>query len=605
MRFPPSFLDELRMRLRISEVVGRKVNLKSQGRGEFIGLCPFHKEKTPSFTVSDEKNFYHCFGCGAHGDAVRFLTEAYGLSFVDAVTQLTSEAGMSLPKISEIEEQKYEKYDQGYEVLEAACKFFEEQLNLPNGREAREYINKRGLNEKTVLTYRIGYSPENNQLKKALSDKGFTEESLIETGLLVEKENGDNFDRFRNRLMFPISDSKGRIVGFGGRILGEGEPKYLNSPETYLFKKGYIVYGWHLARERAYEKQNIAVVEGYMDVIALHQVGITNVVAPLGTALTENHLRQIWKVAKEPIICMDGDNAGKRAMYRAAINYLPLITPGHSIKFAQVPEGQDPDDVIKNSGVESIREIFANAQTLSDTIWQFEYAQKPIDTPEQKADFQQRLMKLVSSIKDRTVQDFYKKDFNERLWRFGAGKNAKLNKNNLTKLDIPQKDQESDTYRYEKMILNLIFNHHGILTDPEIENNLIETEFTNDHFAAIRDIIIEYFGDENTKKSENFDQYLENSAFNTQINHIKSCKFMESFAKTGAPLEVAKSEWRYLLAMHNLTATEKEYAKALIAFQNEVTEEAQTHLFELQKEIDALKLSITSEKKHREALLEE
>lgn len=608
MKFSPSFLEELRNRLRISEVVGRKVRLKPHGRGEFTGLCPFHKEKTPSFTVSDDKSFYHCFGCGAHGDIIKFTMESSGASFTEAVSSLAGEAGMSLPAPDKNEEAKYEKYDQGYEALDAACKWYQEQLQLSGSSTAREYLQKRRLTGQTISNFRIGYAPGNNSLKNAMLARGFSEETLVETGLIIKKDNGDSFDRFRDRIMFPIMDAKGRVIAFGGRILGEGEPKYLNSPETYLFKKGYILYGWHLARQTAYDKANIVVVEGYMDVIAMYQAGIKNVVAPLGTALTENHLRLLWRVVKEPVLCMDGDSAGKRAMYRAANNYISLLEPGYSIKFAVLPSGSDPDDVIKDQGVDAMREILASATPLSETIWEFECAQKPLNTPEQKADLQQRLMKLVSSIKEKTVQEYYRKHFNDKLWNFSSGyKSSKKNDSGrLTSLKLSSKTEGFEKERYETMLFKLVLHYPELLDDTEVENELIHLTVSQIRYSEMRDKILEFYASsEETPNKESLLEYLEKLEFNNQIDHIKSCKFMESFAKAGTPDEIVKSEWRYVVALHNLSSIEEDYSKALSAFQNDVNEETQSQLLELQKQIEILKLSIAAEKKHREALLEE
>jgi DNA primase len=603
MRFPPAFLDELRMRTRISEVVSRKVKLKSQGRGEHTGLCPFHKEKTPSFTVSDEKHFYHCFGCGVHGDAVGFLIESQGLSFVEAVGQLAAEAGMSIPAPSREEEEKYEKYDRGHELLDAACLFFEEQLKTSS--EAKEYINKRGLTDSTVSTFRVGLSPaRDNKLKAAMLAKGYSEEELAETGLVVKKDNGDTYDKFRGRLMFPIMDGKGRVVAFGGRILGDGEPKYLNSPETYLFKKGYILYNWHLARQTAYDKRNIAIVEGYMDVIALYQAGIKNVVAPLGTALTEGHIRQIWKVVNEPVLCFDGDNAGKRAMYRAATNYINLLEPGYSIKFATLPEGKDPDDVIKMSGIDKMREILSSSESLSDVLWEFEISKKPTKTPEQKADLQQRLMNLANSIQNKSVQDYYRKYFNNKLWEMGIYTKKKGIKR-LTPIDQSIITEETSKERFETMLFKMALNCPEIFDDHEIEHDFMDLHLSSDRYESLREAITHFIAGEYEQNKEKLAEYLENLSLETQINHINTCKFMGSFAKRETPLEVVRSEWRYILSLHNLCSAEEEYKNALNTFQNEVTEEAQTQMLELQKQIDSLKQTIESEKKHREILLDE
>ena len=612
MRFSPAFLDEIRMRVRLSEVIGRKVSLKTHGRGEYTGLCPFHKEKTPSFTVSDEKNFYHCFGCGAHGDVIRFLVDSNGLNFVEAVTQLASEAGMSLPADSKNDNESHEKFDQAYLAMDLACKWYQQQLELAANSEAKYYLTKRGLSQNTIATFRIGYSPLlRDGLKNNLIKNGISEETMLDVGLIVKKEDGSSFDRFRGRIMFPIMDAKGRVIAFGGRIIGQGEPKYLNSPETHLFKKGYVLYNWHNARQVAYDKSNIAVVEGYMDVIALYQAGIKNVVAPLGTALTENHLKQLWKVVKEPVLCMDGDNAGKRAMYRAATNHISLLQPGYSIKFAMLPAGQDPDDIVKNQGLADMRSVLADSMPLSEIIWEFETTQSPLDTPEQKADLHHRLMKLVATIGEKNVQEQYRHHFNQKMrelnnnYNYSAQGRKKQQPVRLTSLKIPAQSEESEKQRYETMLLKLIINFPFLLDDSEVENVLLNMEFTKSKYNEIRDAIIEIHSNNDNISEEILLKHLETLEFSIQIEHIKSCKFIESFAKKETPREVIKSEYSYVVALHNLCSTEEEYENFMKLYQNEVTEQNLGRVVEFQKQITEFKLAIEKEKRTRELLLDE
>ncbi len=328
MAFPPRFLDELRQRVSLAEIVGRRVKLVRRGR-EYIGLCPFHKEKTPSFSVVEDKGFYHCFGCGAHGDVIGFVMQTENLSFPEAVEQLARQAGLDVPQESREERERAARQATLQGAVDAACVYFEQMLYGPDGRAARAYLERRGLDEATIRRFRLGYAPDGrDHLKRALA-KEFPEPLLIEAGLLRKPEGGgETYDYFRDRVIFPIGDRRGRIIAFGGRVMGDGQPKYLNSPDTPLFQKGRVLYGWALARAAAAKEPSAIVVEGYMDVIALHRAGFATAVAPLGTALTEAQIEELWRLAPEPILCFDGDAAGQRAASRALARALPILKPG-------------------------------------------------------------------------------------------------------------------------------------------------------------------------------------------------------------------------------------------------------------------------------------
>ena len=427
MAFAPQFLDEIRNRVSLAGVVGRHVKLTRRGR-EYIGLCPFHNEKTPSFSVVEDKGFYHCFGCGAHGDVIGFAMQKANLSFPEAVEELARQAGLEVPKQSREEREKSERQATIQGAVEAACAFFEEALHAPQGREARLYLERRGLDLETIRRFRLGYAPDGRDaLKRALA-KHFPEPLLIEAGLVHRREGGgDSFDYFRHRVIFPIGDRSGRIIAFGGRVLGEGQPKYLNSPETPLFHKGRVLYGWAQARVAAARpaagaQPSAIVTEGYMDVIALHRAGFPTAVAPLGTALTEVQLEELWRLAPEPVLCFDGDAAGQRAAGRALERALPLLKPGHSLRFATLPAGEDPDTLILRQGVAAMREVLDSARPLAEVLWEVESAHKA-ETPEQRAALQHRLEERVRVIADRSVQEHYRSFLRNRL--FDAFRQAK------------------------------------------------------------------------------------------------------------------------------------------------------------------------------------
>lgn len=416
MRFPPSFLDEIRQRVSIVDVVGRKVRLIKKGR-EHSGLCPFHNEKTPSFTVADEKGFYHCFGCGAHGDAIRFLTDAEGLPFPEAVERLAAEAGLQMPQMTPEDIKREEKRATLYDVMEAAAAWFEGQLKGMAGAAARDYIKGRALSAETVAKFRLGFAPDQRTaLKQALLSRNISEEQMVEAGLLIKPDSGETYDRFRGRIIFPIADRSGRVIAFGGRAMDKNaKAKYLNSPETPLFHKGHNLYNFHLARKAAFDKNQVIVAEGYMDVIALSQAGFEQAVAPLGTALTEDQLRILWKMVPEPYLCFDGDNAGVRAAGRALDRALPLLAAGQSLQFVIMPEGQDPDDLVREQGPAAFQNLLESAKPLAQLLWDNLSNGVKVDTPERKAGFEKTVFFKLNDIEDEKVKAFYQQDYRRRL----------------------------------------------------------------------------------------------------------------------------------------------------------------------------------------------
>jgi DNA primase len=423
MAFPPGFLDELRSRIPLGDLVGRRVRLTRRGR-EHAGLCPFHNEKTPSFYVVEDKGFFHCFGCGAHGDAVGFLMRADNLDFIEAVERLAGEAGIAVPQQTPQDRERAQRQKTLLEALAAAAQFYEAQLWASAGARARDYLRARGLDEETIRRFRLGWAGDDRQaLRRALAPE-FPEPLLHEAGLLRAPEDGGNpYDYFRGRVMFPIGDRAGRVIAFGARTLGDDQPKYLNSPDTPVFEKGRVLYAWAAARAGLAQQPEGAataiVVEGYMDVIALHRAGFATAVAGLGTALTEMQLAELWRLSPEPILCFDGDNAGQRAALRALGRALPLLQPGRSLRFAKLPPGEDPDSLIRGTGPTAFAAILAAARPLSEMLWQAELAARPIDTPERRADFEHRLMAQAGLIADRAVQNEYRRFLRDRLFQLG------------------------------------------------------------------------------------------------------------------------------------------------------------------------------------------
>lgn len=415
----PQWLDELRAKVTLSGVIGRTTRLTKAGR-EFKACCPFHNEKSPSFTVNDEKGFYHCFGCGAHGDIIRWMTDQRGLSFMDAVKELASEAGMDVPapdpRMAKVAEQR----DTLHDVTTAAQEWFVEQLASPEGARARAYLATRGFDAHTLQRFGFGYAPEGRQaLKGALSR--FPESQLIEAGLRIAVEDKEPYDRFRGRLMLPIEDARGRVIAFGGRILDAAKkdaPKYLNSPDTPLFDKGRTLYNLHRAGPASRQTGRLVVVEGYMDVIALAAAGFGECVAPLGTALTERQIEMLWRLVETPILCFDGDAAGQRAAMRAMARALPLLRPAHSLRIVRLPTGLDPDDLIKRDGPQTMAKVLDQAKGLLDTLWEFERDASPLTTPEDKAGLKARLLVHVETIADQDIKGLYRRELLDRFSTF-------------------------------------------------------------------------------------------------------------------------------------------------------------------------------------------
>ncbi|MGP2493345.1 DNA primase [Mesorhizobium sp. PUT5] len=425
MRFPPAFLDEIRDRVPISAVIGARVawdrRKTNAGKGDFWGCCPFHGEKTPSFHCEDRKGRYHCFGCGVSGDHFKFLTELDGLSFPEAVERIADMAGVPMPARDVMEEKRERQRASLTDVMELATAFFQERLQSADGARARAYLRDRGLTPATQQSFRLGYAPDSrNALKEFLAARGVDKDQIEACGLVVFGPDVPvSYDRFRDRIMFPIPDSRGKIIAFGGRAMSpEVSAKYLNSPETELFHKGNVLYNYARARKAVARGGTLVVVEGYMDVIALAQAGFENAVAPLGTALTENQMELLWRVAGEPMLCFDGDGAGLKAAWRAADLILPSIQPGRTARFALLPEGKDPDDLVKADGADAFRAVLDDARPLADLLWMRETSGAVFDTPERRAELEKTLRELAGHIRDESVRFHYNQEMRERVQSF-------------------------------------------------------------------------------------------------------------------------------------------------------------------------------------------
>ncbi len=517
MRFPSSFLDDLKARLPISQVVRRRVKLAKAGR-EWKGLSPFNAEKTPSFFVNDQKMAWFDLSAGKNGNIFDFVMETEGLSFPEAVERLAAEAGLPLPKSSPEAEAQEHKRAGLREALDMAADFFAAELKGPSGARARSYLAERGVSLAMQTQFRLGFArPDRYALRDHLAHKGVAKETMIEAGLLIHGEDIPvPYDRFRERIIFPIANRSGGAIAFGGRALGkDAQPKYLNSPETPLFHKGSVLYNHHQARKAAHDRGRVIVVEGYFDVIAMAQAGFAETVAPLGTALTPDHAALLWTMAAEPILCFDGDGAGRKAAYRAIDMALPLIGPGRSLRFALLPGGQDPDDLIRSGGASAMQTILAAAQPLSELIWARETGDQAFSTPERRATLERRLGDLAREIRDETLRRHYVAEFKERLFRlfspreparegrapraFGPGR-----RDGGQRIDTRPPVASQSLLRVlrpggaalpprEALILLILLNHPG-LVERHLEA-VAEIDFANKDAGALRDHLLGYAGE--------------------------------------------------------------------------------------------------------------
>lgn len=430
MIIPVEFYNYLRSQLRASDIVKQKVSLTRKGN-EYLGICPFHSEKTPSFTVNDAKRFYHCFGCGAHGDIIKFVAETTGLSYKEAAIKIAQENSIDLPKMTAAQKEEYDEAEQIYNVLELASAYFTDQINA----EVEEYLLVRGIDKNITDQFSIGYAPGKGLLIKHFEAKSIPLKILLNSGLVGKKEDGKIYEIFNNRIIFPIRNTYNRIVGFGGRALGDSMPKYINSPETLVFKKSDTMYGENIAISAAYKKNYSIVVEGYMDVIALHKVGINEAVASLGTSVTEKHLQKLWRSGEEIIICLDGDSAGQRASRRVIDIALPMVAHDKKISFIMLPGSKDPDEVIKSEGSEFFNRLLVERINLSEAIWLNEYKGKNFSSAESRAVLENQLEALCLQIKDKVLSANFRRYFKDQLWQnlySKKGGSKELKKNNKT-----------------------------------------------------------------------------------------------------------------------------------------------------------------------------
>ena len=594
----PGFLDEIRERVQLSDVVGRRVRLQRRRR-EHVGLCPFHTEKTPSFTVSDDKGFYHCFGCQAHGSHFDFLMQTESLSFIEAVERLAGEAGLAMPARSAEDAARSEQRERLVAAVETAAAWFESQLAAAGGEGARAYLAARGVTPDTIARFRLGFAPRaRHALKDALGARGISIEDLLAVGLLATREEGgDSFDRFRNRIVFPIGDRRGRVIAFGARALHPEAPaKYLNSPETPLFHKGAVLYNLARARPAIHDAGTALVVEGYMDVIGLAQAGVEHVVAPLGTALTEAQIRLLWRLAPEPVLCLDGDSAGQRAARAAAERALPLLKPGHSLRFALLPAGQDPDSLVRAHGRDALEALVAAAKPLVDVLWEARVTGRRFATPEARAALDAEIEALARGIADATVRGYYQAALRERLRqsfgagaaRRGSGRRSRPHGGRTAFARTAPPLPATSGFRQERLLLACMVCHPALI--PRVWEELAGCDFADSELDALRLAILEIAGSGAHScglDSAALRQHLLDKGFAAILDRVagRDAARLDWFVDPGAEIEDVEIGWRHALARHRrATALPRELAQAQAAFADDPSEANEARLLELKRE---------------------
>ena len=576
MALPSSFLDELRARTPLAAVVGRRVRLSRSGR-QMKGCCPFHNEKTPSFYVYEDGQ-YHCFGCGAHGDAISFVMQTEGAGFMEAVERLAAEAGMEVPKPSpEAAEAERKRLDLGA-VLESAQAGYQRRLLLPEGRHALAYLLGRGLSEETIQRFGLGWSGEGRgALAADLGRNGVTQDQLVECGLMRrDDETGRTFELFFNRVMFPIRDRRGRVISFGGRLLGDGQPKYVNGPETALFSKRRTLYGLDLAREVVRGGAALLVVEGYMDVIALVQAGIGGAVAPLGTALTEEQLEELWRLAPAPILCFDGDAAGSRAAARAAELALPMLAPDRSLKLARLPAGEDPDTLVRRRGSDGMAAVLDSSLPLADALFDL-LREGGETTPEQRAAFRTRLENAARRIPDKALAAEYRRTL---LDRFFAGRGSSRRRATTRALPRPGPAGNAVTMERIRILTAILLRHPMLLRDVEHAYTSLDLPAP---LASLRGALLDWAETAEILDSNGLISHLTNSGLRAETEQALAAVPvpLPACASSAAMPAEAEAGWWHIFGFLNVQRLGEEIASAEAACRENLTPQTQNRLLAL------------------------
>ena len=582
MRFPQSFIEEVLNRSRLSEIVGRTVQLAQAGK-EMKGRCPFHNEKSGSFYVNDSKGVYNCFGCGAGGNIFDFIQKTQNLSFPESIEMLAKDVGLQVPEYGpEDSKEDIDQLKRLYEMMKVAGRFFHDTLFTPPGLQARSYADKRGLSLPVIKRFGLGYAPSGSSLQSHLESKGYNIDEMAIAGLMIKPEEAGKspYPRFRNRLMFPIFDRQSRVIGFGGRAFGDAKPKYLNSPETPLFKKRSNLYGLNFVKKHNPKNGPVIICEGYMDAIALHQAGFFGAVAPLGTALTEQQLRSVWQMTDTPFVCFDGDEAGLKAAERTAQVALPILSPGKTLKICLLPEGEDPDSLIQRGGKTAFQDLLSRSLDLGDFIWQTLLKQFGLSTPAKKAALLDEISKTSDLIQDQKTKSAYASHLKSQY--YDTLKSGKSHTPNVLTLKSTPVDFETDA------LFASLINHPELI--EEYFEDLMHIDFKKSAQNELRDTLIESIETE-TLNQETLVNYLNNNGFDRYLAQILSPKTyqMASFCRANTDISVVKEAINKIINKKRSGTVEKsDLHLAINDLQKNMTKEAWERIKALKSEKEAL-----------------
>ena len=495
------FIAEIRNSVSLLTIVQHKVKLIKRGKNH-VGLCPFHSEKTPSFHVIEDQGNYHCFGCGAHGDIISFIRQTETLTFMEAIEKIAQISGIIIPTLDNFDNKEYSKRKTILKILDIAATYFSNELELPSGRNANKYLMDRGVNKKLRLEFRIGYAPSEG-LKSKLISAGFNENQILEAGLIKRLENSNKIiDIFRNRIIFSIFDNRKQVIAFGARALFETNAKYINSPNTELFKKSNTLYGLSQFKEMKTITGKLLVVEGYMDVISINKTNIASAVAPLGTAISEKQIDLIWSLNKKPILCFDGDKAGKLAAWRFIKRVIPILKVGLEVCFCLLPEGKDPDDMIQNNEIEDFKKVIESPSSLIDTIWLMLLEKYDISNVDSKANLWMEAKNLVREFNDKTLKNAYFDEVSYRIRLMRSKAFSNLNKRENNRPSVGKEELNN-------ALLSILYHHPKLALDhsEQLLQLNIKDESKCKMISLLLDLII-------TNETLDRDEFY---------NHLNSC----------------------------------------------------------------------------------
>ena len=565
MKITSSFFEYLRQKILVSDIVGSKVVLKKQG-SEYGGLCPFHSEKTPSFTVSNKKRFYYCFGCGAGGDIMRFISETDGVSYSDAAIKIADQYGIEIPKLNKKEAEAYEEMGKLQDILALAGEFYKKHFNEASSK----YLNNRKITNDIISEFEIGYAPNNHALQKFLESKNIPLILMKKAGLISKSENNYHSDIFRNRIIFPIKNIYNKIIAFGGRSLGDAHPKYINSPETILFNKSDTLYGENKATSAAYKKNRLILVEGYVDVISMHQSGFAETVAALGTAITEKHINRIWKICDEVIFLLDGDNAGLKAAAKAAKILLPILNKEKKASFILLPDKYDPHDYLQEYGNNSMKITIEKRMSLSEFLWEFELSNKPVTKAEDFIDLESKLNNHIQSINDKMIVKNFNNFFKDNLWKLRKqSQQTKFNnKSQLTlSADLKTEYNYTELEHIEYALISLILQMPILLKEPDILNEFENLEITLENIENTRNMILDNIeiiesNKENSTLIIKIKDLMKNTGFSDLYSLLSGVGLVFLDLQLSGQIS-SNNLWKLLIKKHHLALLKNEYNAAL------------------------------------------